>query len=46
MYCLFIHFIFFMLKLYHKKGATAMWIEPTATGKYKYVERYEDYPGV
>ena len=20
-----------------------MWIEPTATGKYKYVERYEDY---
>lgn len=35
--------LFLFTLLYHKKGAATMWIEPTATGKYKYVERYEDY---
>ena len=35
--------LFLFTLLYHKKGVTTMWIEPTSNGRFKYVERYEDY---
>lgn len=35
--------LFLFTLLYHERSNDTMWIEPTATGKYKYVERYEDY---